>query len=50
MKSYILCVGNLSQDFAANNMKKTGLNGYVYNFSVDYISLIIVIWLIFINI
>ena len=43
MKPYILCVGNLSQDFAANNMKKTGLNGYVYNFSVDYISLIIVI-------
>ena len=50
MKPYILCVGNLSQDFTANNMKKTGLNGYVYNCSVDYILLIIVIWLIFINI
>ena len=50
MKPYILCVGNLSQDCAANNMKKTGLNGYVYNFSVDYISLIIVVLLIFINI
>ena len=25
-----------SGDFSANNMKKTGLNGYMYNFSVDY--------------
>ena len=26
----------MSGDFAANNMKKTELHGYVYNFSVDY--------------
>ena len=31
-----LCLGNISKDFIANNMKKTGLNGYVYEFSVDY--------------
>ena len=24
------------KDFSADNMKKTGLNGYVYDFSVDY--------------
>ena len=31
-----LCLGNISKDFSAGNMKKTGLNGYVYDFSVDY--------------
>ena len=31
-----LCLGNISKDFSVNNMKKTRLNGYVYNFSVDY--------------
>ena len=42
-----LCEGNISGDFSANNMKrktnkqttttkKTGLNGCVYVFSVDY--------------
>ena len=31
-----LCLGNVSKDFSADNMKKTGLNGYVYNFSVNY--------------
>ena len=31
-----LCLGNVSKDWAADNMKKTGLNGYVYGFSVDY--------------
>ena len=24
------------KDFSVDNMKKTGLNGYVYDFSVDY--------------
>ena len=28
-----ICLGNISVD----NMKKTGLNGYVYDFSVDYV-------------
>ena len=31
-----LCLGNISNSFSINNMKKTGLNGYVYDFSVDY--------------
>ena len=26
---------NISKDVSVDNMKKTGLNGYVYNFSVD---------------
>ena len=24
------------KDFSVDNMRKTGLNGYVYDFSVDY--------------
>ena len=31
-----LFIGNVSKDWIVNNMKKTGLNGYVYGFSVDY--------------
>ena len=31
-----LCLGNIPKDFSVDNMKKTGLNGYVYGFSVDY--------------
>ena len=31
-----LCLGNISKDFSVNIMKKTSLNGYVYDFSVDY--------------
>ena len=31
-----LCFGNISKDFSVDNMKTTGLNGYVYDFSVDY--------------
>ena len=31
-----LCLGNISNDWSVNNMKKTGFNGYVYDFSVDY--------------
>ena len=31
-----LFLGKSSKDFAADNMKKTGLNGYVSDFSVDY--------------
>ena len=31
-----LCLGNISKDWSADNMKDTGLNGYVNNFSVDY--------------
>ena len=31
-----LCIGNISKDWSVDNMKKTGLNGHVYDFSVDY--------------
>ena len=31
-----LCLGNISKDWTVDNIKKTGLNGYVYDFSVDY--------------
>ena len=31
-----LCFGNISKDFPIDNIKKTGLNGYVYDFSLDY--------------
>ena len=31
-----MVLGNISKDFTANDMKKRGLNGYVYEFSVDY--------------
>ena len=31
-----LCLGNISKDFSVDNIKKTGLNGYVHDFSVDY--------------
>ena len=29
-----LCSGNISKDWSVNYMKKTGFNGYVYDFSV----------------
>ena len=31
-----LCLGNISKNWSTDNMKKTGFNGYVYDFSVDY--------------
>ena len=31
-----LCLGKISKEFFVDNIKKTGLNGYVYDFSVDY--------------
>ena len=31
-----LCLGNISKDLSTDNMKKSGFNGYVYDFSVDY--------------
>ena len=34
--AYSLCLGNISKDWSINNMKKTGLKGYVYDFSTDY--------------
>ena len=31
-----LCLGNISKYWTADNMKKIGFNGYVYDLSVDY--------------
>ena len=31
-----LCLGNISKDWSADNMNRTGFNGYIYDFSVDY--------------
>ena len=31
-----LCLGNISKDWPTDNMKKTGLTGYIYDFSADY--------------
>ena len=31
-----LCLGNISKDGSVDNVKKTGLNGYVYEFNADY--------------
>ena len=31
-----LCLGNISKDGSVDNTRRTGFNGYVYNFSVDY--------------
>ena len=31
-----LFLGNISKDWSVDNMVKTGLRGYIYDFSVDY--------------
>ena len=31
-----LCLENVSKDFSTRNMNKTGFNGYIYDFSVEY--------------
>ena len=31
-----LCLGNISKDWSTDNIKTTGLTGYVYDFSADY--------------
>ena len=31
-----MCLGIISKDWSTDNMIKTGLSGYVYDFSVDY--------------
>ena len=36
LKLYPSCLDNILKDFTVDNMKKTGLNGYEYDFSVDY--------------
>ena len=39
-----LCQENISKDWTVDNMKKTGLNGYVYISSVDYDSIAVEIY------
>ena len=34
--AYSLCLGNISKYWSQENMKKTGFNGYIYDFSTDY--------------
>ena len=34
--AYLLCLGNISKDWSVDDMKRTGLKGYIYDFSVDY--------------
>ena len=34
-----ICLRNISKDWSVGNMKRTGFNGYVYDFSVDYDSI-----------
>ena len=34
--AYPVCFENISKDFSVDNMKQTRVNGYVYDFSVDY--------------
>ena len=36
LQKLYLCLGNISKDWSVDNTKKTRLNGYVYDFSVDY--------------
>ena len=36
IKNYKFCLGNISKDFAINNMKRTALKGSVQFFSVDF--------------
>ena len=31
-----LCLGNISKDWSTGNMKRTGFNEYIYDFSADY--------------
>ena len=34
--AYSLCLGNISKDWSQDNMKNTGFNGYIYDFTTDY--------------
>ena len=34
--SYSLCLGNILKDWSEDNMKKTELRAYIYDFNTDY--------------
>ena len=40
-----LCLGNISKDWSTDKMKKTGLTGYVYDFSVIIMIIIMLLQL-----
>ena len=44
------CLGNISKDWSIDNMKRTGLTGNVYDFSVDYDAIAVMILKTFTNI
>ena len=39
INTYSLSLRNILKDFTVDNVKKTGLDGYVYNFSIGYNSI-----------
>ena len=39
--AYPLCLEDISKDWSVDNMQKTRLNGYVYDFSVDYHAIVV---------
>ena len=39
--TYPLCLVNVSKDWSVDNMKNTGLESYIYEFSVDYDAIVI---------
>ena len=39
--AYPTCLGNISKDWSVDNMKKTGLKSYVYDFSIDYDAIVV---------
>ena len=43
IKPYSVCLKNISKNLYTNNMKKTGLKRYVYDFSVSYDNMLVVI-------
>ena len=44
--AFPLCLGNISKDWSEDTMKKTGLKGYVYDFSVYLFIMILLRFLI----
>ena len=42
INAFPLCLGNVSKDFLVDDMKKTGLYGYVYDFQLIMIVLILI--------
>ena len=36
MEQTVIYLLNITKEFSEDNSKKTGLNGYVYDFSVDH--------------